>query len=111
MSMRWEIDFSEGPSGGVAALRVHAPRALDLTQERPNCGSPTVKFCFTRIDITADGGSPEAAVAVTLGLPTSPGPFQLIVADVPGIGTGAYPNVLPPACVIPSSILLHTSVA
>ncbi|MEK9280834.1 MULTISPECIES: hypothetical protein [unclassified Bradyrhizobium] len=38
----------------------------------------------------------------------SRGPFQLIVPDVPSIGaTGAYPDVLSPDFVVPSSILLH----
>jgi hypothetical protein len=31
----------------------------------------------------------------------------LIVPNVPSIGAGAYPNVLTPAFVVPSSILLH----
>ncbi len=52
-------------------------------------------------------GLADFAVAITLGLITSPGPFQLIVPDVASIGAGAYPNVLTPAFVVPSSILLH----
>ena len=52
-------------------------------------------------------GLADLALAVTLGLITSPGPFQLIVPNVPGIGASAYPNVLTPAFVVPSSILLH----
>src|SRR5215831_12277541 len=52
-------------------------------------------------------GLADLTVAVTLGAITSPGPFQLIVPDVPGIGAGAYPGVLTPALVVPSSILLH----
>jgi hypothetical protein len=50
-------------------------------------------------------GLADFAVAITLGMITSPGPFQLIVPNVPSIG--AYPNVLTPAFVVPSSILLH----
>ena len=42
-----------------------------------------------------------------MGLITSPGPSRLIVPAVPSIGVGAYPNVLTPAFVVPSSILLH----
>jgi hypothetical protein len=38
---------------------------------------------------------------------TSPGQFQLIVPDLPSIGASAYPGVLTPAFVVPSSILLH----
>ena len=52
-------------------------------------------------------GLSDFAVAITLGLITSPGPLQLIVPSVPSIGAGAYPNVLTPAFVVPSSILLH----
>jgi hypothetical protein len=52
-------------------------------------------------------GLADFAVAITLGMITSPGPFQLIVPNVPSIGAGAYPNVLTPAFVVPSSILLH----
>ena len=52
-------------------------------------------------------GLADFAVAITLGLITSPGPLQLIVPTVPSIGAGAYPNVLTPAFVVPCSILLH----
>jgi hypothetical protein len=52
-------------------------------------------------------GLADFAVAITLGIITSPGRFQLIVPNVPSIGAGAYPDVLTPAFVIPSSILLH----
>ncbi|SIT41601.1 conserved membrane hypothetical protein [Paraburkholderia piptadeniae] len=52
-------------------------------------------------------GLADFAVAVTLGLITSPGRFQLIVPNVPGINAGAYPYVLTPAFVVPGSILLH----
>jgi hypothetical protein len=52
-------------------------------------------------------GLADFAVAITLGLITSPGPFQLIVPNSPSIGIDTYPNVLTPAFVVPSSILLH----
>jgi hypothetical protein len=52
-------------------------------------------------------GLADFAVAITLGAITSPGPLQLIVPDVASIGAGAYPGVLTPAFVVPSSILLH----
>ena len=52
-------------------------------------------------------GLADFAVAITLGLITSPGRFQLIVPDVSSIGAGGYPGVLTPAFVVPSSILLH----
>jgi hypothetical protein len=52
-------------------------------------------------------GLADFAVAITLGLITSPGRFQLIVPNLPSIGAGAFPAVLTPAFVVPSSILLH----
>src|SRR3954453_12477460 len=53
-------------------------------------------------------GLADFAVAVTLGLMITPGPFQLIVPTGPSIGLDNYPNVLTPAFVVPGSILLHT---
>jgi hypothetical protein len=52
-------------------------------------------------------GLVDFTVAITLGLITSPGRFQLIAPSVPSIGAGAYPGVLTPAFVVPASILLH----
>src|SRR5262249_27222756 len=52
-------------------------------------------------------GLADFAVAITMGMITSPGPLQLIVPDVQSIGAGDYPSVLTPAFVVPSSILLH----
>ena len=52
-------------------------------------------------------GLADFAVAITMGLITSPGPLQVIVSNVSSIGAGAYPGVLTPAFVVPSSILLH----
>lgn len=52
-------------------------------------------------------GLADFAVAITMGMITSPGPWQLIVPDVQSIGAGNYPDVLTPAFVVPSSILLH----
>ena len=52
-------------------------------------------------------GLADFAVAITMGMITSPGPMQLIVPDVKSIGAGDYPGVLTPAFVVPGSILLH----
>ena len=52
-------------------------------------------------------GLADFAVAITMGMITSPGPLQLIIPDVQSIGAGDYPGVLTPAFVVPSSILLH----
>ena len=52
-------------------------------------------------------GFADLAVAITLGMIMSPGPFQLIVPNGPSVGLDGYPNVLTPAFVVPGSILLH----
>ncbi|MDX8499525.1 MFS transporter [Mesorhizobium sp. VK4C] len=52
-------------------------------------------------------GLADFAVAITMDMITSPGPWQLIVPHVQSIGAGDYPGVLTPAFVVPSSILLH----
>jgi hypothetical protein len=53
-------------------------------------------------------GLADFTVAITMGVITSPGRFQLIVPDVPSIGAaGAYPDVLTPAFVVPCGVLLH----
>ena len=52
-------------------------------------------------------GLVDFAIAITMGVLTSPGPLQLIVPNVLSIGAGSYPDVLTPAFVVPSSILLH----
>ncbi len=52
-------------------------------------------------------GLADFAIAITLGMITAPGRFQLIVPILPSINAGVYPNVLTPAFVVPSSILLH----
>jgi hypothetical protein len=51
-------------------------------------------------------GLADFAVAIPLGMITSPGQFQLIIPTMP-IAVDAFPNVLTPAFVVPSSILLH----
>ena len=49
----------------------------------------------------------DFAVAVGIGLVTSPGPLQLIVPAVTNAQLGTYPTVMIPAFAVPSSILLH----
>src|SRR6266849_2006449 len=52
-------------------------------------------------------GFADLAVAITLGLIASPGPFQLVVPNGQSMAVDAFPNVLTPAFVVPGSILLH----
>lgn len=52
-------------------------------------------------------GLADFAVAITLGLIMSSGPFQLIIPQGPSMAVDRFPNVLTPAFVVPSSILLH----
>jgi hypothetical protein len=51
-------------------------------------------------------GLVDFAVAIPLGMMTSPGFFQMVVPNT-SIAVDAFPNVLTPAFVVPSSILLH----
>jgi hypothetical protein len=48
----------------------------------------------------------DFTVAVSIGLATAPGPFQLIGTSIPN-AAGIYPTVMIPAFAVPSSILLH----
>jgi hypothetical protein len=52
-------------------------------------------------------GLADFAVAIALGLMISPGPFQLIIPEGLSMTVDTFPNVLTPAFVVPSSILLH----
>jgi hypothetical protein len=49
----------------------------------------------------------DLVTAITLGAMTAPGPLQLLAFDHPNLLVGAYPNVLIPAFIVPSSIILH----
>ena len=51
-------------------------------------------------------GLADYAVAITLGVVTSPGPLQLIFPSVPNVAA-SYPTVLIPVYAVPSGILLH----
>ncbi|MBV9457476.1 MAG: MFS transporter, partial [Bradyrhizobium sp.] len=51
-------------------------------------------------------GLADFVLAITLGLITFPGRFQLIIPEI-SFAAGIYPDVLTPAFVVPSSILLH----
>ena len=52
-------------------------------------------------------GLTDFAVAVTLGILSTPGPLQQFGFDIPVSQIGTYPTVLVPAFAVPSSILLH----
>ena len=52
-------------------------------------------------------GIADFAVAITLGMIMAPGALQLIVPNGPSMALDIFPNVLTPAFVVPSSILLH----
>lgn len=49
----------------------------------------------------------DLAIAVGIGIASTPGPLQLIVPDRPNAQLGTYPMVMIPAFAVPSSILLH----
>jgi hypothetical protein len=49
----------------------------------------------------------DLVTAITMGALTSPGPLQLLAPERPNALLGAYPVVMIPAFIVPSSILLH----
>ena len=49
----------------------------------------------------------DFAVAITMGVLSTPGPLQVFGLDIPASLAGTYPIVLIPAFAVPSSILLH----
>ena len=52
-------------------------------------------------------GLADFAVAIAMGITTSPGPLQLFALDHPNVQVGTYPTVMVPAFGVPSSIILH----
>ncbi len=49
----------------------------------------------------------DFAIAITMGVLSNPGPFQIFGLDIPASLAGTYPIVLIPAFAVPTSILLH----
>ncbi|THD71680.1 MAG: MFS transporter [Bradyrhizobium sp.] len=49
----------------------------------------------------------DFAVAITMGILSSPGPLQIFGFEIPASLAGTYPTVMIPAFAVPSSILLH----
>jgi hypothetical protein len=52
-------------------------------------------------------GLTDFAVAIAMGMMTSPGPFQRFALDHPNVQLGTFPTVMIPAFAVPNSILLH----
>jgi hypothetical protein len=52
-------------------------------------------------------GLSDFAVAITMGVLSSPGPFQKFGFDIPASFAGTYPTVMIPAFAVPSWIMLH----
>jgi hypothetical protein len=52
-------------------------------------------------------GLVDFAVAIAMGVLSSPGPLQIFGFDIPASLAGTYPTVMIPAFAVPSSILLH----
>jgi hypothetical protein len=49
----------------------------------------------------------DLAIAITMGMLSTPGPLQIFGLDIPSSSLGTFPTVLTPAFAVPSSILLH----
>jgi len=52
-------------------------------------------------------GLTDFAVAIAMGILSSPGPLQVLALDHPNVQVGTYPTVMIPAFGVPSSIILH----
>jgi hypothetical protein len=52
-------------------------------------------------------GLADFAVAVTMGMLTSPGPAHLLALEHPNVQIAMFPTTMTPAFVVPFSILLH----
>ena len=85
--------------GDVTTGLLAVPVAISLATGTP--GARKAAFAWNVFGIF------DFAVAVSIGLMTAPGPFQVIVPSIPNATTGVYPNVMIPAFAVPSSILLH----
>jgi hypothetical protein len=85
--------------GDVITGLLAVPIAISLTADTPAARRAAIGWnVFGLVDF---------AVAVSVGLITAPGPFQLITPSIPNSTVGIYPNVMIPAFAVPSSILLH----
>jgi len=85
--------------GDVITGLLAVPTAIALASGTPAARKAAIAWnIFGLLDFT---------VAITIGLTTAPGPFQLVVPSIPNATTGIYPNVMIPAFAVPSSILLH----
>jgi len=49
----------------------------------------------------------DFAIAIGVGILSTPGPLQIIIPDRPNAQLGTFPTVMIPAFAVPSSILLH----
>jgi hypothetical protein len=52
-------------------------------------------------------GLVDFAIAITMGVLSTPGPLQIVGLNIPASLAGTYPIVMVPAFAVPSSILLH----
>ena len=85
--------------GDVITGLLAVPIAISLAADTPEARRAAIGWnVFGLVDF---------AVAVSIGLMTAPGPFQLITPSIPNSTVGIYPNAMIPAFAVPSSILLH----
>jgi len=85
--------------GDVITGLLAVPIAISLAADTPEARRAAIAWnVFGLVDF---------AVAVSIGLMTAPGPFQMITPSIPNSTVGVYPNVMIPAFAVPSSILLH----
>jgi hypothetical protein len=86
--------------GDVATGLLALPAAIWVAS-----GSPLGRKIGIRWNLL---GLIDFAVAIAMGMLTSPGPAHLLALDHPNIQLATFPTVMVPAFAVPLSILLHT---
>jgi hypothetical protein len=86
-------------TGDVTVGLLALPAALLVSSGTP--GGRAAGIAWNLLGLT------DLAVAITMGILSSPGPLLLFSADQPNLQTSSFPSVLIPAFAVPSSIILH----
>jgi hypothetical protein len=85
--------------GDVATGLLALPAAVRVAS-----GVPTGRRIGIRWNVL---GLTDFAVAITMGMLTSPGPAHLLAREHPNVQIATFPAAMTPAFVVPFSILLH----
>jgi len=103
------VAWSRGSLSGTFALPAGTGDVLVGLLALPTAyflyaGAPAARSAAVAWNIL---GLVDFAIAIGIGILSSPGPLQRIVPDTPNAQLGTFPTVMIPAFAVPSSILLH----